>query len=79
MTNSSKIKFLEYSIAAVFIILLATSYFDLPPSSYFISIYCNVFETEKYSPMLITALVTLLYATPVHFIKKRFQKRKNNK
>jgi hypothetical protein len=77
MTNSSKIKTLEYSVAVVFIILLATSYFNLPPSSYLISIYCNTFDTDKYSPMLITALACLIYAIPIYFIKKRIAQKKD--
>jgi hypothetical protein len=76
MTNSSKVKALEYSVAVVFIILLATSYFDLPPSSYLISIYCNAFDTDKYSPMLITAIASLIYALPIYFIKKRILQKK---
>ena len=77
MTNSSKIKALEYSIAAVFIILLATSHFDLPPSSYLISIYCNFFDTDKYSPMLIAVIPSLIYALPVYIIKKRLVENKD--
>jgi uncharacterized protein with PQ loop repeat len=76
MTNSSKIKALEYSVAAVFVILLATSYFDLPPSSYLISIYCNAFETDNYSPMLITAIASFLYSFPIYFVKKRISQKK---
>jgi hypothetical protein len=76
MTNASKIKILEYSVAVVFLILLVTSQFDLPPSSYFVSIYCNAFNTDKYSPLLITALASLIYALPVYFIKKKIAEKK---
>lgn len=79
MTNSSKIKALEYSVAVVFLILLVTSQFDLFPSSYFISIYCKAFNTDKYSPLLVTALASLIYALPVYFLKKKLQKRNNDK
>jgi hypothetical protein len=69
--NSTKVKMLEYSILVVFIFLLITSHFDFPPSSYFASIYCNVFNTNEYPPMLITGILTLIYAIPIYFIKKK--------
>lgn len=72
MTNSTKVKALEYSIVMVFMLLLVTSHFDLPPSGYFISIYCNVFGTNEYNPTLIAAILSLIYAIPVYFIKKKF-------
>ena len=71
MENSTKIKCLEYSVAVVFVLLLIASYLQLPPCSYFISLYCKVFNTTKYSPMLITALLTLTYALPIYVIKKK--------
>ncbi len=71
MKNSNKVKMLEYSILVVFIALLLTSHFDLPPSSYFISIYCSVFNTSEYPPMLITSILSLIYVIPVYFIKKK--------
>jgi hypothetical protein len=70
MNHSTKIKILEYSVAVVFITLLATSYFNLPPSSYFITFYCKLFNTQKYSPLLITSLLSLAYALLIYFIKK---------
>ena len=72
--NSTKVKMLEYSILLVFISLLLTSHFDLPPSSYFVSIYCNVFNTNEYPPMLIAGILTLIYAIPIYFIKKKMSK-----
>ena len=69
MKQSTKIKILEYSVALVFILLLATSHFNLPPSSYFIKLYCKLFNTQKYSPLLITALLSMAYA-PIYVIKK---------
>lgn len=71
MENSTKIKCLEYSVAVVFVLLLIASYLQLPPSSYFISMYCKVFNTNKYSPMLITALLSLAYSVPIYVIKKK--------
>ena len=79
MTNSTKIKILDYSVALVFIILLLTSHLNIPPSSYFISIYCNVFDTDEYYPMLITALLSLTYSIPIIFIKMNLSKKNKNK
>lgn len=77
MTNSTKIKVLEYSIAVVFILLLLTSLFNLPPSKYFISIYCKLFNTDRYSPMLITMLLSSVYAIPIYFIKKKLNSKQD--
>lgn len=75
MKHSTIIKTLEYSIAAIFIMLIFTSYCNLPPSSYLIAIYCKTFNTDRYSPMLITSLLSLAYAVPVYFIKKKLSKK----
>ncbi|WP_026209705.1 hypothetical protein [Cytophaga aurantiaca] len=77
MKNSTKVKLLEWSIAAVFLLLLFTSHFNFPPSSYFISLYCDLFNTDEYSPMLIASLLSLLYALPVYFIKERIRLTEN--
>lgn len=71
MTDSTKIKILEYSVAIVFFIVLVTVLADIPPGSFFISIYCKVFQTDKYFPIMLSLFVTLIYAIPVFYIKKR--------
>jgi|SRR3954462_143521 hypothetical protein len=74
--TSTTIKILEYSVLVVFLYLLLASHFDLPPSHYFIMLYCKIFNTNEYSPMLITMLLTLVYCMPVLFIKKKILKNK---
>ena len=74
--NESLIKILDFSVLFVFILLLVTSILELPPSSYLISFYCELFDTESYYPMLITALTTLIYALLIRFIKTKLIKQK---
>jgi len=71
------IKALDISIAVLFVVFLATSHFDVPPASFFIGQYCKLFDTNKYSPMLIGALMTLAVALPIYGLKL-YLKRKPN-
>lgn len=74
MDNLIIIKRLEQSIGFVFLFVIITSYFCLQPCKFFIELYCRVFDTTEYSPMLIASLLTLIYALLINVIKKRIYK-----
>jgi hypothetical protein len=64
------IKVLDVLTVIVCLGFLATSILDLPPASYVIRLYCHVFDTNQYSPMLIGMLMTLVVVLPVFFYKR---------
>lgn len=68
--NPAFIKVLDVLTVLVCLGFLATSILDLPPASYVIRLYCHVFDTTHYSPMLIGMLMTLVVVLPIFFYKK---------
>jgi hypothetical protein len=64
------IKLLDVLTVVSCVGFLVTSIFNLPPASYVINLYCGLFDTNKYDPMLIGMLMTLVVVLPVLFYKK---------
>lgn len=73
------VKFIEILMAVIFIGMLATSHFNIPPASYIIELYCKIFDTNEYHPMLIGSLTSFIFIFPLILIKKVIQKKQNGK
>lgn len=68
------VRLIEISIGVIFIGMLISSNLNLPPSNYFIELYCKIFNTNQYSPMLIGTLASLIFILPLILIKKNLTK-----
>lgn len=73
--STGLVKYIEFLIVAIYLGMLAISHFNIPPASYLIDFYCNIFNTNKYSPMLIGSLASLIFILPLSIIKKSIQKK----
>lgn len=63
-------KVFEVVMSLLVVICFITNFLNLPPASFAIKYYCNFFDTDKYSPMLIGGILTLILLLPVLLIKK---------
>lgn len=78
--SSNKTKFLTVLMYIIIIYFGIASHFNLPPSNYLTAIFCKVFNTEKFYPvinMLILAYLTNLIFTKIDKNIKPLFGRKN--
>ncbi len=68
--NSTATKIYEISLGLICVGLLLTSFFNVPPASYLISYYCELFDTNEYHPILIGCLMIIIFLLPILIIKK---------
>lgn len=72
--NPKQSKLITVIIGLILFGCFASSFYNLPPASYFIKYYCKTFDTDQY-PLIITTLLTFLFclfpiAIVIKFIKK---------
>jgi len=68
--NSTATKIYEISLGVICIGLLITSIFNVPPASYLINYYCELFDTNEYHPILIGFVMIIIFLLPILIIKK---------
>jgi hypothetical protein len=60
----------QVAIVLMAVVFLLTSFLNIPPASYVIRYYCQLFDTDEYSPILIGCLMILAALLPILLIKK---------
>jgi hypothetical protein len=73
---SSTHKILQIIAVLVVIYSFVASFFELPPATIFIKYYCTVFDTDRYSPILIGGILVILGLTPLIVIKQLMNAKK---
>jgi len=76
-TTSSKV---IAGIALLITILsFVVSFFELPPATYLIKYYCQVFDTDRYPMILIGGILMLICLVPLLVLKKIVDYREKSK
>ncbi len=63
-------KAFQVVIVVITILFLLTSFLNIPPASYVIKYYCELFNTDEYSPVLIGCVMIFVVLLPILLIKK---------
>ncbi len=71
--NSPIIKGLERLSVVIVLASFATSFLKLPPATFVIQYYCNLFDTNEYSPFFISCIMTIVCLLPIILIKRKLE------
>ncbi len=75
--SSLAIKAIDILSFIIVIGSFVTTVFQLPPATFFIKFYCNFFDTEKYSAMLLSIIVLIIVLLPILLLRKLIEKSVN--
>jgi hypothetical protein len=63
-------KILQAVAVTIVVASFLTSLLELPPATFLIKYYCSIFDTDRYSPIVIGGIMVIVGLLPILLIKK---------